>query len=98
MAQTDHQRRHRPGTAAYTKGQATAASILDVARQIVINDGMSQLTMRRIARELNMSPGNLSYYYASKTDLLNDLCSAMLAPYLEEFERLRRLDADSPMD
>ncbi len=96
MAQKKQQRRHRPGTAAYTKGQATAASILDVAKTIVIKDGMAQLTMRRIARELDMSPGNLSYYYASKSDLLEDLCTAVLAPYLEEFERLRRLEAESP--
>ncbi len=89
-------RRHRPGTAAYTTGRSTAARILAVARDIVINDGMAKLTMRRIARESNISPGNLSYYYASKTDLLEDLCHHVLEPYLQEFERLRSQDSGSP--
>lgn len=96
MRDSETTRRQRPGTAAYTNGQATAANIMDVARDIVIGEGMAKLSMRRIARELNMSPGNLSYYYATKDDLLDDLCSTVLAPYLAEFERLRKLQADSP--
>lgn len=98
MAQSDSSklRRHRPGTAAYATGRHTAEKILDVARHIVIEDGMAQLSMRRIARELKMSPGNLSYYYASKTDLLEDLFTHVLDPYLAEFERLRQQQGSSP--
>lgn len=88
--------RHRPGTAAYANGQATAAKILEVARQLVIDDGMNAVTMRRIARELNMSPGNLSYYYASKANLIEDLFSHVLDKYMVEFERLRKTEAASP--
>lgn len=88
--------RQRPGTAAYAKGQATAAKILDVARRIVIDHGMAALTMRRIARELDMSPGNLSYYYASKQDLIEDLFGHVLSGFMLEFERLRELQAGSP--
>ncbi len=88
--------RQRPGTAAYAKGQATAAKILDVARRIIIDHGLASLTMRRIARELDMSPGNLSYYFASKQDLMEDLFSYVLTGFMQEFERLRELQADSP--
>ena len=88
-------RKHRPGTATYDKGRTTAEKILHVAQRIVISDGMTQLSMRRVARELGISPGNLSYYYASKQDLLEDLIAHVLQPYLEEFERLRALEADS---
>ncbi len=87
--------RNRPGTAAYATGQATAAAILEAAKQQIIDKGTSQLSMRGIARDLGMSPGNLSYYYASKADLLEDLFNYVLAPYLEEFERLRELKAES---
>jgi AcrR family transcriptional regulator len=89
-------KKQRPGTAAYANGQITAANILQTAKRIVIDDGMSQLTLRRIAREMDMSPGNLSYYYATKNDLMEDLFMHVLAPFLAEFERLRKLRADSP--
>ena len=88
--------RQRPGTAAYAKGQATANKILEVARRIVIDHGLGALTMRRIARELDMSPGNLSYYYASKKDLIEDMFDFVLDGFMREFERLREIQADSP--
>ncbi len=93
---TKHGPRHRPGTAAYAKGQETAANVLTVAKDIVIEEGMAKLTMRGVARAMGMSPGNLSYYYATKADLLADLLASVLEPYLSEFERLRQLEADSP--
>ena len=80
--------RHRPGTAAYNRGQTTAANILEAARTLAIERGMGGLSMRGVARALDMSPGNLSYYYASKRDLIEDLITFVLAPYLEEFARL----------
>ena len=86
----------RAGTAAYKNGRVTVGRILDVARDLVITEGMAGLSMRRLARELEVSPGNLSYYYATKADLLADLVSHVLAPYLAEFERLRNLDSASP--
>jgi len=91
-----HTQRQRPGTAAYAKGQATAAKILEVARDIVIDHGINALTMRRIAKQLDISPGNLSYYYATKKDLIEDLFSFALQGFMLEFERLRELEADSP--
>ncbi len=88
--------RKRPGTAAYANGQETVRKILEIAHQLVITHGLGQLSMRRIARELNMSPGNLSYYYASKADLLEDLFAAVIDEYMITFERLRKIDANSP--
>ena len=89
------QQRNRPGTATYSKGQATAAKILQVARQVVLDHGMRELSMRRIAREMGLSPGNLSYYYASKADLLEDLFTLVIDGYMAEFERLREVQAGS---
>ena len=90
-------KRHRPGTASYDKGRATAAAILTVAKDIVLAKGIAGLTMRKIAAQMNMSPGNLSYYYASKRDLLEDLFGHVIQGFMDEFERLRKLEADSPI-
>lgn len=81
--------KQRPGTGAYANGQATVFAILERAKELVIEKGFAQLSMRGLARSLDMSPGNLSYYYSSKTDLIEDLCTFVLQPYLDEFERLR---------
>ena len=90
--------RQRPGTATYQKGRATAAAILEKARRIVIEHGMHALTLRRIAREMNMSPGNLNYYYASKSDLISDLLTSLIEPYLQEMERLREQQQGEPIE
>ncbi len=47
---------HRPGTAAYTKGQDTIARILDAAFQLAVDEGFEKVTIRRIARELAAAP------------------------------------------
>ena len=91
-------RRHKPGTAAYANGQATAELILERARDITVSEGLDKLSMRGIARSLGLSPGNLSYYYKTKADLIADLFAFVLEPYLEEFERLRQQDAGNPED
>ena len=57
---------------------------------------MAALTMRGLARSLNISPGNLNYYYQSKSNLLQDLVDFVLDPYLVEFRRLRSVSANSP--
>ena len=65
----------------------------------MIEQGFAELSMRGLARSLGMSPGNLSYYYSSKTDLIEDLCAFVLQPYLEEFERLRQPTSErSPLE
>ena len=82
-------RRHKPGTAAYENGRATAQSIIETAQEIVLRDGLTGLTMRRLAAEAGLSPGNLSYYYATKQDLYDDLFGYVLERYLLAFEQLR---------
>lgn len=87
---------HRPGTAAYTKGQDTIARILDTAHQLAIDEGFDKVTIRRIARELDVSPGNLSYYYASRADLLEALLVRVIERYISVFDQLRAERQDSP--
>ncbi|MCI4676019.1 TetR/AcrR family transcriptional regulator [Candidatus Mycolicibacterium alkanivorans] len=52
---------------------AKAASILD-------NYGIADLTMRRLARELDVTPGALYWHFASKQELLGAVADHVLAP------------------
>ena len=79
----------RTGTATYATGQETAQRILDVARQLFMEEGHGKLTMRRIAKAAGMSPGNLSYYYPTRADLLADLLQYVIDGYIRQFETLR---------
>ena len=86
----------KAGTAAYVNGQETVARILETARNLVIEAGMAGLSMRRVARELGISPGNLSYYYPSKASLIEDMLTEVIDEYMREFERIRHIDGATP--
>lgn len=86
----------RPGTATYTRGRESVQRILEAAKEIFLEEGYAAVTMRRIARKAQISPGNLSYYYASKDDLIADLLQGIIGAYLDEFAALKDNAGDSP--
>lgn len=49
---------------------STAHRILDAALQLINDRGYAQVGVREIARHLEMSPGNLSYHFRRKEDIL----------------------------
>lgn len=86
----------RIGTAAYPSGQATVRRILDGARRLLIEEGHKGMTMRRVAKQAGISPGNLSYYYRTRSDLLEDLLEDVVGGYIKQFEKLREDVHDDP--
>ena len=87
--QTQRASMRRTGTATYVTGQETAQRILDEARRLFMEDGHGKLTMRRIAKAAGMSPGNLSYYYPTRADLLADLLQYVIDGYIRQLQTLR---------
>jgi AcrR family transcriptional regulator len=64
----------------------TRTAILDAAINIINAEGIKELSIRRIAREIDYSPAALYEYFKSKEDILDALCQlvdARLATYLE---------------
>lgn len=53
--------------------------IVDAAYAILRRDGLSGLSMRRLAQELGVQPGALYHYVASKQDLLAGVAERILA-------------------
>jgi len=80
---------NRPGTGTYNKGQERIEQILEAARDILIDNGYSGLTMRKIATAVSITIGNLHYYYSCKKDLLADLQDHVIGDYLAAFENVR---------
>lgn len=87
---------NRPGTGIYTKGSERIYDILLAAHTVLVRDGYQRLTMRAIARETDMTIGNLNYYYSSKSDLLRDLIEHVIAQYLADFEEIREESDRAP--
>jgi TetR/AcrR family transcriptional regulator, tetracycline repressor protein len=54
--------------------------VVDVATSLLDNYGIADLSMRRLARELNVSPGALYWHFANKQQLLGAVADRILAP------------------
>ena len=84
---------HREGGNA--RGQEGLELILHAALRVLVEEGYKALTMRRIAAECGMKPGNISYYFKSKDDLVRALLDAIMTSYEEAFEvAMNRAGAD----
>ncbi|CDO08627.1 TetR family transcriptional regulator [Mycolicibacterium cosmeticum] len=57
--------------------------VVDAATAILDNFGMADLTMRRLARELTVSPGALYWHFANKQELLGAVADRILEPALD---------------
>ena len=50
------------------------AKILDTARTLALENGFDQLSLREIARRINLSPASLYEYFRGKDDIIDALC------------------------
>ncbi|TSE02191.1 TetR family transcriptional regulator [Skermania sp. ID1734] len=71
----------RRGTAgnAATGGTLSESEIVEAALRVVRHDGVEKLSMRRLSRELGVSPMAPYYYVSDKSELLDLVASAALA-------------------
>lgn len=67
----------------YNKRPNTKLEIIQLAAKLFIEEGYSKTTFSRIAKELDLSTGNITFYFKTKEHLL-----AVLADELFEFQNL----------
>lgn len=58
--------------------------VVEAATAILDSYGIADLTMRRLARELEVSPGALYWHFANKQELLGAIADRILEPALAE--------------
>ena len=75
--------------------QATIEHILRAARGVLVKHGHAGFTTRRVAEAAAISPGNLSYHFPSKRELLQALIARLVTDYAEQFQALLS-DAEIP--
>lgn len=52
------------------RSELTKLEIIRYATKKILDTGYSNTQVRAIAKELNMSPGNLTFHYRTKEDML----------------------------
>lgn len=55
------------------KSALTKLEIIQVASEMFLNTGYSSTTIKELSRKLEMSPGNITFYFPSKEHLLAEL-------------------------
>lgn len=73
----------------YLKGEQRRIRILSAARELLIDSGYHNFSLRRVAQKAGISVGNLQYYFPSKQALTTALLDDVIDEYLAEFEQMR---------
>lgn len=85
---------NRPGV--YGRGSETVELILQAALEVLVDEGASAFTLRRIAARCGMKVGNLSYHFARKEMLIQLLLDDLLAFYERLLDETVRQPGLSP--
>ena len=80
----------RPGT--YARGTETVDAILKAAHDVLIEEGASAFTIRRIATASGMKVGNVSYHFPRKEMLIK----IMLDELLDSYDKLLESEVHQP--
>lgn len=75
-------------TGKHSKGRRKAAHILKQATLVLMRDGYSQFSLRRVAQAAGVTLGNLQYYFPTKPDLVEAMLVHVITDYVETFEGL----------
>ena len=71
--------------------------ILSAARELFVNEGYENVSMRKIADRIEYSPTTIYLYFQGKADLLDSVCKETLLDLLNTLELLNR-DKSDPVE
>ena len=74
---------------AYKKGKDKRNQILDVARDLLIDEGYHNFSLRKVAEKAGIRVGNLQYYFPAKSDLVKAMLDHVIKDYLQDFDNIR---------
>lgn len=71
--------------------------ILDAARQMFVEEGYENVSMRKLAERIEYSPTTIYLHFKDKADLFNQLCEETFAKLAERLATLGRRHTDDPL-
>lgn len=78
------------------KGAERIADIVNAGAGLLLEEGFSSLTKRRIAKRLGISHGNVSYYFPTRESLWHAVINFELKEYCQRHQRDLHADPDDP--
>ncbi|HYP28139.1 MAG TPA: TetR/AcrR family transcriptional regulator [Blastocatellia bacterium] len=70
--------------------------ILDAARDLFVNEGYENVSMRRIAEKIEYSPTTIYLYFQDKSELLFNICEETFARLSNRLEEITK-EGDDPI-
>lgn len=87
--------KRKRGPAGRRAGNDTAARIVVAARELLMNEGYAQFSMRTVAARAGLHLANVQYYYKTREDLVKALLEDTGARYRASYDTLL---AQTPVD
>jgi AcrR family transcriptional regulator len=72
--------------------------IINAAKELFIEKGIDNVSMRNIAKKINYSPTTLYIYFSNKTDILKKLAEDYFRDYADMYEEILRNTEVDPLD
>lgn len=85
-----------PREGGYSKGHETREQILSSALHLLVEEGYSALSMRRVAATCGLKIGNLTYHFATREELIRALLDALIRAYEVEFDAILQFTDETP--
>ena len=100
VAQLEHIHARRPSLALADgktpKTAETIRKILVAGHDVFVEEGFAGLSLRKVADEASIAVGNLTYHFATKSELIKAILTERLTEYAEEHLAEFQADTDSP--
>src|SRR5215471_14054574 len=77
--------------------ESTRQEILDAARDLFVNEGFDNVSMRKIAEKVEYAPGTIYLYFKDKAEILDTLCQQTFEKLHARMEAIRR-DPGNPLE
>jgi AcrR family transcriptional regulator len=77
--------------------ESTRQEILDAARDLFVNEGFDNVSMRKIAEKVEYAPGTIYLYFKDKAEILDTLCEQTFEKLHARMEAIRR-DPGNPLE
>jgi AcrR family transcriptional regulator len=92
------QREGQPSRRRYAVGEASRERILEAAERVLSRDGYHAFSTRRVAQECSISAGNLTYYFPTKSSLIEALMEGIYVRYDRRYAELRSAESQNSPD
>jgi AcrR family transcriptional regulator len=77
--------------------ESTRQEILDAARDLFVNEGFDNVSMRKIAERVEYAPGTIYLYFKDKAEILDTLCEQTFEKLHARMEAIRQ-DSGNPLE